>query len=292
MKFSEERRGFLQVTGAVLAAGFIDTLSPLPRRAAAGQDAAASRLRRGVMLNMVQERLSVTDQFKLVKDLGFDGVEIRRPQSPDPREVVRAREATGLPVHGITNSTSPDIRGAIDLAKLFGAETVLLVPGRADARTPYDENYRTTQTRICEAIPYAEKKQVRLLVENLNLFNNFLLSPLEMARYVDELASPWVGVYFDVGNVVRCGWPDQWLRILNRRVGKLHLKGSSRAKADKEGLAKALDVELGDDDCDWPAVRKALADIHYQGWATAEVRGGDRRRLADILKRMDRVLGG
>ena len=155
-------------------------------------------------------------------------------------------------------------------------------------RNAYDEVYRDTQQWLREAVPLAEKAKVKLLVENV--WNNFLLSPLEMARYIDELDSPYVGSYFDVGNVVRFGWPEQWIRILGKRIGKLDIKEYSRAKQKNEGLWKGFQVELGEGDCGWPEVRKALADIDFAGWATAEVRGGDRRRLAEIAQRMDKVL--
>jgi hexulose-6-phosphate isomerase len=123
-----------------------------------------------------------------------------------------------------------------------------------------------------------------------NVWNNFLLSPLEAARYVDEFDADSVGWYFDVGNVVRFGWPDQWIRILGQRIGKLDIKEYSREKQKNEGLWKGFQVEIGEGDCDWPAVRKALLEIEYHGWATAEVRGGDRTRLQEIAERMDRVL--
>jgi hexulose-6-phosphate isomerase len=275
------------MAGAGVAAAAIGSPWALGSGSAGGGQF-AGRIKRAVLFHMVEEKLSVTDKFKLLKDLGYDGVEIRRADGPEPREVVEARERTGLPIHGITNSSSPDIRGAIDLAQLYGAETVLLVAGRVNEKTAYDENYRVAQQRIRQSAPYAEQHRIKLLVENV--WNNFLLSPLEMARYVDELASPWVGAYFDVGNVLRYGWPEQWIRILGRRIGKIHVKEYSRKKQDNEGLRKGFDVELGEGDCNWPVVRAALAEIDYRGWATAEVRGGDRARLKDIAERMIRVL--
>lgn len=245
------------------------------------------RIKRAVMYHMIEEKLSVRDKFRLLQDLGYDGVEIRRPSGPDPQEVVAAREATGFTIHGITNSSSADIRGAIALAKLYGAGTVLLVAGRVNEQNPYDKNYEETQQRIRDATAYAEQHGIKLLVENV--WNNFLLSPLEMARYIDELASPWVGAYFDIGNVLRYGWPEQWIRILGKRIGKIHIKDYSR-KEEKEGSGRGFNVGIGEGDCDWPAVRKALAEIGYSGWATAEVAGGDRARLADVAQRMGRVL--
>ena len=112
-----------------------------------------------------------------------------------------------------------------------------------------------------------------------------------MARFIDEMQNPTVGVYFDVGNVVRFGWPDQWIRILGNRIVKLDIKEYSRKKQNDEGLRKGFNVEIGEGDCDWPAVRQSLADVGYtSGWATAEVSGGDRQRLADIAERMNKVL--
>ncbi len=127
-----------------------------------------------------------------------------------------------------------------------------------------------------------------LLLENV--WNNFLLSPMEMARYVDELDSEWLGVYFDVGNVVRIGWPEQWIRVLGSRIKKLDIKEYSRDKQNNEGLWKGFNVKIGEGSVDWAAVRRELAAIDYAGWATAEVSGGDRDRLADVSTRMDRVL--
>jgi hexulose-6-phosphate isomerase len=279
------RRRFIEVAAAAMAAPPLLAARPT---AQAGE--LAGRIKKAVKYHMIQEDLSVADKFKLLGDLGFDGVEIVRRKGPDPAEVVKAREATGLPVHGITNSSDPDIAGAIDLARLYGATSVLLVAGRVTREMPYDENYRLMQERIRKALEYAEKHQIKLLVENV--WNNFLLSPLEMARFVDELDSPWAGVYFDVGNVVHIGWPEQWIRILGPRIGKLDVKEYSRTKQYEEGARKGFDVEIGDPggDCGWPAVREALLEMDYRGWATAEVPGGDRVRLADVARRMDRVL--
>jgi len=277
------RRTFVKAAGAALAA---PGLLGARRRAAAGE--LAGRIQKAVKFQMIQEKLSVVDKFKLLKDLGFDGVEAYHRLKLDPRELVKARDATGLPIHGVTGA-GKDLAGAIELARVCGASSVLVVAGAVNKQSSYDENYRATQKWIREAIPLAQKHGLRLLVENV--WNNFLLSPLEMARYLDEFESETVGSYFDVGNVVRFGWPEQWIRILKHRIGKLDVKEYSRKKQMNEGLRKGFQVELGEGDCGWPDVRKALLEIGYRGWATAEVRGGDRKRLADIAERMDRVLG-
>jgi hexulose-6-phosphate isomerase len=121
------------------------------------------------------------------------------------------------------------------------------------------------------------------------VWNNFLLSPIEFARYIDEFESPWVGAYFDVGNIVRYGWPEHWIRTLGKRILKLDIKEFSRAKADDEGTRKGFKVELLEGDCDWPAVMAALREIGYEGWGSAEVPGGGPDRLREISQRMDRI---
>src|SRR5690606_23282712 len=97
--------------------------------------------------------------------------------------------------------------------------------------------------------------------------------------------------YFDVGNVVNFGWPEQWVRILGRRIVKLDVKEFSRSKRDAEGLWKGFDVEIGEGDCDWPAVMAALDEVGFAGWATAEVAGGGRERLAGIGRGRGLALG-
>ena len=133
----------------------------------------------------------------------------------------------------------------------------------------------------------AEDLGIQILIENV--WNNFLLSPIETARFIDELKSPLVGSYFDVGNVVRFGWPEQWITALGSRIKKLDIKEYSRKLQNQKGPYAGFGVKIGDGDCDWPAVMKALAKIKFSGWATAEVSGGDSARLKDISRRMDKV---
>ncbi len=256
---------------------------------AIGSSSTGLKLKKAVKFHMIQERLSILDKFKLLRDLGFQGTEIHVRLKVDIKEVLHAVDQTGVVVHGFLNSSNPDLKHAIDQAKALGATSVLVVAGRVDKEHPYDVVYREQQARIRKDAPYAEQQGIRLLVENV--WNNFLLSPLEMARFIDEIGSPAVGTYFDVGNVVRFGWPEHWIRILGKRIGKLDIKEYSRKIQINEGLRKGFGVKLGEGDCDWPSVRKALHDIGFvDGWATAEVKGGNRERLADISRRMDRIL--
>jgi hexulose-6-phosphate isomerase len=193
-------------------------------------------------------------------------------------------------VHGVLHGWSMEkIPESIDIAKKVGADGVLIVPGKVTEDYPYDRAYTETQAAYRELIPYAEKQQVYLLLENV--WNNFLLSPLEMARYIDEMNSPWFQAYFDIGNMLRYGWSEQWIRILDKRIKKVHLKDYSMKKLENEGLWKGFDVEIGEGSNNWAAVRKALFDTGFQGWATAEVGGGDKGRLVQLAGEMNKVMG-
>lgn len=282
------RRSILKLA-AVGAAGGI--LQPSPLLAAEQKGEFADRIRKAVKYHMITENLSALDKLKMLKDLGFDGVEPRAALKPEQkasvRELAKASEAVDLPIHGVVNSSNPDIAGAIDQAKFFGANSVLHVV-RYDSKIGYLQNYRETKEIIQRAVDHAEKNEVYILLENV--WASYLIEPMSMARFVDEINSPWVKVYFDVGNVVRWGWPQHWIEVLGKRVHKLDIKEYDLKIAMNDGLRKGFSKPLGEGSVDWKKVRAELLKIDYRGWATAEVKGGDRKRLADIAEQMDRVL--
>jgi hexulose-6-phosphate isomerase len=249
------------------------------------------KITKAVKLHMVRGDEPVADKLRLVKELGFDGIEARAQLGPDQRTAVRdlgrASEQTGLPIHGLIHSSNPDLIGAIDQARSLGANSILHVV-RYDKSIPYLQNYRETQAIIRRALDRAEQQQVMILVENV--WASYLIEPLTFARFLDELDSPMVGAYFDVGNVVRWGWPEHWLEVLGRRTRKLDIKEYDLNVAMNEGMRKGFGMPLGEGSIDWAKVRGQLAEIDYRGWATAEVPGGGRERLADIAGQMDRVL--
>ncbi len=277
------RREFMRAAGVAAAAGvLLNETQP----AHAGQF--TGKIKKAVKYGMVKDGATPLEKLQLLKDLGFDGVEPNYKEV-DIKELSKAVEATGLPVHGIVKGWSFDeVNTSIDQAKEVGATSVLIVAGKVDENMPYAQNYTETMEHIKRAGDHAAKQEIKLLVENV--WNNFLLSPLEMARYIDEIGNPWVGAYFDVGNLVRNGWPEHWIPILGKRIVKLDIKEFSTKKMNDEGLWKGFDVEIGEGTINWEAVRRELALLDFQGWATAEVGGGGRDRLADIAARMDKVL--
>jgi L-ribulose-5-phosphate 3-epimerase len=290
-----ERREFLE-TSAFLAA--LAAVRP-PLFAAAGSP------RKAVLVSMLPKELRYLDRFKLAVDAGFAGIEMQTVS--DAREAEEIREAattSALRIHSVMNSdhwrfpissadpevVSKSVAGmetSLRNAKLWGAEAVLLVPAVVDASTSYQDAWTRSQKVIRERLlPLAGELKVVVAVEEV--WNKFLLSPLEFARYVDELASPWLKAYFDVGNVVFYGYPQDWIRALGKRIVRVHLKDFQLDRPNGRFFWR----NLGEGDVDWPAVRRAFEEIGYDGWMTTEISGGDAGYLRDVVARFDRFLAG
>jgi hexulose-6-phosphate isomerase len=163
------------------------------------------------------------------------------------------------------------VRRMINAAPVMGTDAILVVPGAVDVFFMPDApviDYRDAWSRATDAIaslaPEAEKAGVKLGIENV--WNRFLLSPMEMAQFVDQFKSKAVGAYFDVGNVMLLGYPEQWIRILGSRIIRVHVKDFKRAVGNANGF-----VDLLGGDVNWPGVTKALREIGYNGFVTAEM---------------------
>ncbi|MCC5823230.1 MAG: sugar phosphate isomerase/epimerase [Planctomycetes bacterium] len=309
-----DRRSFVGMTlagAAGLAAGRQPDARPgqvspsgNARRASSGP----LRIRHAVKIGMIRVGETLSEKFAAAADAGFAGVELDSPGPYTADEVLEAKEETGIEVHGVVLSTHwnkpfnhPDIgvqaeaRVALDTAlrdcAAFGGTTVLVVPAVVNQSMPYADAYRMSQNAMRGAAGLADELGVSIAIENV--WNNFLLSPLEAARYIDELNEPRArrtfGWYFDIGNIVNYGWPEQWIDVLGERILKIDVKEFSRKRRDDEGLWKGFGVEIGEGDVGWDRVRAALRRIGYEGWATAEVGGGGPERLADIARRMNSV---
>lgn len=281
-----DRRAFLKATTALAAAA---SGASLIRPAPAQAGPLKGKVKTAVRYNMVTGNLPDVDKFKIIKDAGFDGVELITRSVKDRRALHQAQDATGLAVHGVSHSSDPDIAAGIDLAREFGGDGVLVTIPAPKSTESYLENYKTRQQIIRDAAPHAEKHRVKILVENV--WASFLIEPLSMARFIDEIDHPWVGAYFDVGNNMRWGFPEHWIEVLGPRIGgKIHIKEFSTAQMMNDGLRHAFDVPLGEGSIDWEGVRDRLAKINFTGWATIEVRGGDVNHLTDLRQRLLKVL--
>ena len=265
--------------------------------------APARNLRKAIMYETISLQGSVLEKFKAVKAAGFAGIE---PMSHmDRAEVLGALHETGLEAASVCCAThwkSPlsdssaavrdagqkGLEQALRDAKAYGASSVLLVPAVVNQQVAYDDAWRRSQAEIREVLPAAKELGVKIAIENV--WNHFLMSPMEAARYIDAFESDSVGWHFDVGNSITFGWPEQWIRILGKRILKLHVKEFSRAKAAKTGASSGFQVKYLEGDNDWPAVMKALDQVGYRGWGIAEQPGADSREgLKDLSERMDRI---
>jgi L-ribulose-5-phosphate 3-epimerase len=263
-------------------------------------------LKKGLGFGMIKEDLSLADKFKLVKDLGFDGIEFNSPTEFNKSEILEAKAKSGIELPSVVNKdhwakplSDPDpkvreqciqsIAQSLQDIKDFGGDTVLVVPGVVNEKVSYEQAYNTSLNSIRELIPYAEKTGMQIGLENV--WNNFILSPVEAKRFVDEINHPLVGWYFDIGNILRYGWPEHWIKTLNSRIMKLHIKEFSRELMNKEGLWAGFKVDLLEGDNNWPVVMKTISEINYKGgWLTAEVSGGDRIHLKKISEQMDKII--
>jgi len=262
-------------------------------------------LKKGIMWGSIGTGKTIMEKFQAAKDAGFDGVEAMSHMNRD--EVLKAKAATGMPIPSVCgelhwkyllSDPDPEIRKkglealkvSIEDASIYGADTVLLVPGRVSDTVSYDECWNRAAEEIKKAIPLATKLKVKIALENV--WNNFLLSPMDAVSYVDMFKSPYVGFYFDCGNILAYGWPEQWIKILGKRIAKVHIKEYSKKIADTKGKGAGFDVKLMEGDINWQLVMKALDNTGYNGWTTIEQPGGDTPagmkdlcdRLANIQK--------
>jgi L-ribulose-5-phosphate 3-epimerase len=271
---------------------------------------AAERLpiHKAVLFSMLPTSLSIADRFQLARDTGFEQIECGTTDDEHiAEEMLAASKKANLRIHSVMNrdhwryplsSPDPDVvaksvqglKTSFRNASLWGADTVLLVPAVVNAETSYQDAWDRSQAQIRRMIPLAEELKVIIAVEEV--WNKFLLSPLEFTRYVDQFQSPWVRAYFDVGNVVISGYPQDWIRTLGKRIVKLHLKDFTFRQDPTLKKRVADFVQLREGEIDWKEVYRALGDIGYNGSATVELAAGDKSYLEEVSRRVDLILSG
>jgi len=256
--------------------------------------------RKSIILGMIKAGNGPEEKFEIARKAGFDGIEV--PPTFNPEEQAKLRSASdkaGLPIHSIIYGgwgnnllSQPDPAGreravetlkkGLQCAKAVGATNLLLVPAVVDAKTRYAEAYERSVEGIRKALPTAEECKVVIAVEEV--WNNFLLSPLEFARFIDDFQSPWVKAYFDVGNIVKNGWPEDWIRTLGKRINRVHLKDYQK-KTNRF-------VKLQEGDVNWKEVRKAFQEVGFTSYGTAEFNGDDYLEPEELARRIDKIYAG
>ena len=287
------RRDFCKTAGAAAAVAATSTLQ--------AEDKKRARANKGLIYKSVkwggQPNLP---RMQKLKELGFDGIEGSAP-GMNVGALRKACDEVGLPMHGVVynkhwqkrlsspveaerNESRKGLEAAIRESKAVGGSSVLLVPGVVRGEQNNESHEQVWERSIAEirkVIPLASKLGIHVLIETV--WNGFCYKPEQFRDYLDEINNPWVQAYYDIGNMQKFAPSHEWIRILGNRNVKLDVKDWGKSN----GFCK-----IGDGDVDWPDVRKALGEIGFTGWSTAEVGGGKRDRIKEIHDRMDKHLLG
>ena len=262
---------------------------------------------------------SPQDIFRMAKEHGFDGVEVSigadgapsnqvwlHSNEDDCKRLFEEANQAGIQITGLASGlgwsqpltnkeTQPQgmeaVKKSLQVARWLGTDAILVVPGGVGAEfidgfrgVPYDQAYENALVAFQELKNTAEEMEVAIGVENV--WNKFLLSPLEFRAFLDEIGSAQVGAYFDVGNVIYSGYPEQWIRILGPRIKRIHFKDFKREVGNLSGFCDLLDGDVN-----FPAVMQALKETGYNGPVTSEFFDCE-ADLPKISAAMDRILAG
>jgi L-ribulose-5-phosphate 3-epimerase len=306
------RRNFLKTVAGASAAGFSPSaFGGTP----ALQPPADGSLKKGVSIWCFPAKTPVREAMKKAKETGFAGLELAFSEkgeigfesTPEQmRQLLAEARSAGIQISGLATADlwnyplssnegkevergKAIIRKMLELAEALSVDAILVVPalvGRAAGPqmvVRYETAWQRSTDAIGELIPVAEKHQVCLAIENV--WNRFLLSPLEMRSYVDQFRSPWVQAYLDIGNLLRFGYAQDWVLTLGPRIKRVHVKDFN--------MSKDTFVNLLEGDLDWPAAVAALREVGFRGFLTAELSA--HRSAPDLLlwntsKAMDYIL--
>lgn len=260
-------------------------------------------MKKGICYGTFSQTMPDEEKFALAKRAGFDGVEIHTLDTAAERDRIREiAQKAGVELPSVMPTgvweaplSSADegqrqagierIRLSIDTAKAIGATTVLVVPATVDGKQAYASVYERSLRSLRELAPYAANHGIQLAIENV--WNRFLLTPREMAGFIEAIGEPNVGLYFDCGNILQYGYPELWIRELGSLLRKVHVKDYDANSRQWRYLLQGT--------VNWPEVRKALREVGYDDYLTAEMSlyptYGD-QMLFDTSRQMDRIIAG
>ena len=309
---STDRRNFLFGMGALSAGTLAANDSQPSSKSEVPQPKRISNILFSCKYGMTKGK-TIEERFESVKQAGYDGIDFDHAGKYSAEEVRKAAYNTGLFVHNAINHThwgkrftsskmediataKENLEHCIRVSHAAGGSGVLLVIGRENDGDAKEIASRARQ-HISELLPLAGALGQSILFENVwnGMFYKHGGSPdqgcQELVEFIDSFNSPWIGSYFDVGNHHRYGNMAEWIRTLGSRIVKLDLKGFHKGRALETKKDRQF-CDITEGDIDWADVRKALAEINFNGWTTAEVGGGDTKRLKKVLDDMKRALIG
>ena len=280
-----------------------------------GEPPSASQFIKSICVVIFPQQMPYAECFRQAKNAGFEGVEIQLGReitldsTPDQaRQIGETARKAGVTIVSMwvsrafdkypLNSPDPEIRArgvealrkAIELAPHLGCGALLLVPGRLGSGARFNVGYEDTWNRFTaelkKAIPFAETARVILTPENV--WNKFLVSPLEMRNFIDQFQSPWLQAHFDIGNVMQFGYPQDWILTLGPRIKRIHVKDYKLSARAEQGRF----VDLLEGDVDWKGVMAALVKVGYRGYLSPEIfhDPNDPEKIRKVSQALDKIL--
>ncbi|MGC8793842.1 MAG: sugar phosphate isomerase/epimerase family protein [Bryobacteraceae bacterium] len=276
---------------------------------------AAPRFRKGICATIFPKSMPLEEQFRQARNAGFEGLEVPlgellplETSQDEARRLADGARKAGVEIVSLWVSAPlssnplnhPDpaartrgveaLRRAITLASWINCGVLLIVPGRLGSGPNFQVGYQDTWDRVSaemkKVVPDAERARVCLAPENV--WNKFLVSPLEMRAFVDQFRSPWVGAYFDIGNILQYGYPQDWILTLGSRIKRVHAKDYKLSTRAEQGRF----VELLEGDVDWKEVMAALVKVGYRGFISPEYsyRPDDPDYIRRVSVALDKIL--
>lgn len=274
-----------------------------------------SKMKKGINAWAFPADLSLEEIFKAAKQYRFDGLEINMGEASDGlsltpestesdyARILELSRTYNMPIPSVSTGlhwsyplTSEDeakrehgkliVRKMIDAAAYFSADTILVVPGLVTPSVSYKTAYARSKASFLELKEYAQEKKVVIGVENV--WNKFLLSPIEMAGFIDSIGSDYVKAYFDAGNVLQFSYPQHWVEVLGSRIAKVHIKDFDTSVGNMSGFRNLLQGDM-----DWNALMSSLEAAGYESYITAELspyRTNPIQLIDDTSRAMDYIL--